>query len=217
MGPLLTFVWVSLCVSLYRIQDVNFSRHDTIAIISMSGRADKFERITHDNTVDPREMPLFEGKVFLSFKSWNVYAEISNLLATTIMGATRIHTRDRFNWKLATEIIDEYKVNVLQLTSFQIQQMRPASVTGNDFPTLERVLCTGPRMSEALIKFAALCFPNSTLSAHLINGPFSSTSTPPGSPVDALDSRRGSPDAGKAKPGFLKSLFQKKKSKAAGI
>lgn len=201
-------------IILISIQDVNFSRHDTIAIISMSGKGDKFERITHDNILNQREMPLFEGKTFLSFKSWNVYAEISNLLATTIMGATRIVTRDRFNCKLAQDIIDEYNVQVLQLTAYQIQQMRPASVTGNYFETLERILCTGPRINETLINFSAICFPNSTLVPHLLGGSGISPPTTPVGHVEDMIMDMGK--RGKANKGFLKGLFRKKQ-KANGI
>lgn len=182
----------------------------------MSGKVDKFERITHDNILNQREMPIFEGKTFLSFKSWNVYAEISNLLATTIMGATRIVTRERFNCKLAQDIINEYEVNVLQMTSYQIQQMRPASVTGNYFETLETILCTGPRITETLIKFATICFPHSNLLPHLLGG---SGVSPPASPVGGGRMEEMMMDVGKngkAKKGFLKGMFRKK-SKATGI
>lgn len=179
----------------------------------MSGRADKFERITHDNVINNNSMRIFENKTFLSFKSWNVYAEISNLIATTIMGATRIVTRDRFNCKLVQEIVDEYDVNVLQLTSYQIQQMRPATVTGNYFENLERVLCTGPKISESLIQFAAVCFPNSALTPHLIHA--AANYSPPGTP-EGLDTPPPSPVNRKSKPGFLKGLFRKK-TKSVGI
>lgn len=212
----MTVIFSVIC----RIQDVNFSRHETIAIISMSGRDDRYERITHDNIVHMKEMRLFEGKTFLSFKSWNVYAEISNLLATTIMGATRIVTRDRFNCKLAQEIIDECRVNVLQLTAYQVQQMRPASVTGNYFESLERVLCTGPRINETLIQFAAVCFPNSILVPHLLHGS-SNTGLTPISPVGQMEFKshtqvvKGT-GRGKGKPWLLRSLFRKK-GKATGI
>lgn len=195
---------------------MNFSRHDTIAIISMSGKADRFERITHDNIVNIKDMQMFQAKTFLSFKSWNVYAEISNLLATTIMGATRIVTRDRFNCKLVQEITEEYHVNILQLTSYQIQQMRPVAVTGYEFLTLERILCTGPRINESVIKFSAVCFPHSTFTAHLLHGsPLATTLT---SPNGQVEFRRASPipgREGKTKSGnFLKTLFRKKQKSA---
>lgn len=209
---------MNLPSTLNRIQEINFSRHDTIAIISMSGKDNKFEQISHDKIIDQKEMQMFEGKTFLSFKSWNVYAEISNLLATTIMGATRIVTRDRFNCKIVSEISDEYKVNVLQLTAYQVQQMRPASVTGNYFESLELILCTGPKITESLLKFSALCFPNSTLYPHLTN--FSPPATP-GVAAGQLIFQNGQfiADEQKAeKKGFLRTLFKKaRKQKAAGV
>lgn len=186
----------------------------------MSGKDNKFEQIRHDNIVDQKEMQMFEGKTFLSFKSWNVYAEISNLIATTIMGATRIVTRDRFNCKLVREISDEYKVNILQLTAYQVQQMRPATVTGNYFESLERVLCTGPKITESLLKFSALCFPHSTLYPHLTN--YSPPATPGGVVGGQLLFQNGqfiADEQQKAeKKGFLRSLFKKtRKQKAAGV
>lgn len=196
------------------IQDVNFSRHDTIAIISMSGTKERYEMITHDNILNTNEMQMFEGKTFLSFKSWNVYAEISNLLATTIMGGTRIVTRERFNCKLTREIVGECNVDLLQLTAYQMQQMRPATVTGNYFENLERVLCTGPKINEPLIKYSAVCFPNSTFTPHLLHG--SSAPSTPVSPIGQKFIRCGTPVPGmtmateKAKGGFLKGIFRKK-------
>lgn len=183
----------------------------------MSGKADKFERITHDNIVNQRELSIFDSKTFLSFKSWNVYAEISNLLATTIMGATRIVTRDRFNSKLVQDIVDEYKVDLLQLTTFQLQQMRPASVTGYYFESLEKILCIGPKVTNNLINFSAICFPNSEFYYYRLTPVECLTPITPGSP-EFLNGGVDNNSLKGGKNGFLRSIFRKtKKQKSVEI